>query len=117
VKGKTEGEQDDGKAKRHDTKLLQSSGVEMKKPQTLAGMGFLNERSWRRPTLPHQFRCSTIGAAGLNDSVRNGKRCVPRAIITKKYVNVVETTKMDRAMLRACVLWEDGWLMASQTDN
>ena len=33
----------------------------------------------RRPTLPH---CSTIGASGLNFSVRNGKRWNPTAITT-----------------------------------
>ena len=37
---------------------------------------------------------STIGAAGLNDSVRDGKRCTPRAIATKN---------MDRPPLRAAV--------------
>ena len=30
------------------------------------------KKSWRRPTLPRV--CSTIGAVGLNFSVRNGKR-------------------------------------------
>ena len=36
--------------------------------------------SWRRPTLP--LMRSTIGAAGLNFSVRNGKRWNPDAIAT-----------------------------------
>ena len=36
----------------------------------------------RRPTLPHGYPSSTIGAGGLNDSVRNGKRCGPSAIAT-----------------------------------
>ena len=36
----------------------------------------------RRPTLPVPFRTSTIGAEGLNCSVRNGKRCFPLAIAT-----------------------------------
>ena len=31
---------------------------------------------WRLPTLP-AFQASTIGVAGLNGSVRNGKRCTP----------------------------------------
>ena len=35
---------------------------------------------WRRPTLPRV--CSTIGAVGLNFSVRNGKRWNPVAITT-----------------------------------
>jgi hypothetical protein len=36
----------------------------------------------RRPTLPQSHPCSTIGAGGLNFSVRNGKRCIPAAIVT-----------------------------------
>ena len=36
----------------------------------------------RRPTLPGPCGPSTIGAVGLNCSVRNGKRCFPRAIAT-----------------------------------
>lgn len=31
----------------------------------------------RCPTLPHCFRCSTIGAGGLNDRVRDGTGCFP----------------------------------------
>ena len=37
----------------------------------------------RRPTLPGRCRPSTIGAEGLNCSVRNGKRCFPLAITTE----------------------------------
>src|SRR5687767_746224 len=36
----------------------------------------------RRPTLPGPCEPSTIGAEGLNFSVRNGKRCFPLAIAT-----------------------------------
>ena len=36
----------------------------------------------RRPTLPGPCEPSTIGAEGLNCSVRNGKRCFPLAIAT-----------------------------------
>ena len=36
----------------------------------------------RRPTLPGPRRPSTIGAVGLNCSVRNGKRCFPHAKAT-----------------------------------
>ena len=36
----------------------------------------------RRPTLPGPCRPSTIGATGLDCSVRNGKRYFPRAIAT-----------------------------------
>ena len=39
---------------------------------------------WRRPTLPRV--CSTIGAVGLNFSVRNGKRWNPVAITTGNIV-------------------------------
>src|SRR5262249_1844422 len=38
----------------------------------------------RRPTLPPGFPGSTIGAGGLNFSVRNGKRCDPSAKATPK---------------------------------
>ena len=39
-------------------------------------------RNRRRPTLPGPCEPSTIGAVGLNCSVRNGKRCFPHAIAT-----------------------------------
>src|SRR3954467_7644418 len=39
----------------------------------------------RRPTLPGPFKPSTIGAEGLNFSVRNGKRCFPLAIATESF--------------------------------
>jgi hypothetical protein len=38
------------------------------------------ENNRRRPTLPGGCPPSTIGAGGLNFSVRNGKRCNPAAI-------------------------------------
>ena len=31
----------------------------------------------QRPTLPHSYPCSTIGAGGLNFCVRDGNRCYP----------------------------------------
>ena len=37
-------------------------------------------KSGRRPTLPGACAPSTIGAGGLNFSVRNGKRCTPAAM-------------------------------------
>src|SRR5437588_543845 len=40
------------------------------------------KRNRRRPTLPGPCEPSTIGAEGLNCSVRNGKRCFPLAIAT-----------------------------------
>ena len=39
-----------------------------------------SERNGRRPTLPGDCSPSTIGASGLNFSVRNGKRCFPVAM-------------------------------------
>src|SRR6185369_17570404 len=36
----------------------------------------------QRPTLPPGLPGSTIGAGGLNFSVRNGKRCFPSAVAT-----------------------------------
>lgn len=39
--------------------------------------------TWQRPTLPRVCTRSTIGAEGLNDSVRNGKRCFPLAMATR----------------------------------
>ena len=38
----------------------------------------------RRPTLPHSYPCSTIGAKGLNFRVRDGFGCFPFAITTEK---------------------------------
>ena len=39
-----------------------------------------SSRNGRRPTLPGDCSPSTIGASGLNFSVRNGKRCFPAAM-------------------------------------
>src|SRR5215211_451457 len=39
----------------------------------------------RRPTLPGGCPPSTIGASGLNFSVRNGKRCTPAAITAETF--------------------------------
>src|SRR5687768_6726618 len=38
------------------------------------------DKAGRRPTLPGACAPSTIGAGGLNFSVRNGKRCIPAAM-------------------------------------
>jgi hypothetical protein len=40
----------------------------------------LLRKGGRRPTLPGACAPSTIGAGGLNFSVRNGKRCIPVAM-------------------------------------
>ncbi len=39
--------------------------------------------SGRRPTLPHRFQRSTIGAEGLNCRVRDGNGCDPLAVVTQ----------------------------------
>ena len=45
--------------------------------------GFSSKKSRQRPTLPHSYPCSTIGAEGLNFRVRNGNGCFPFAMVTK----------------------------------
>jgi hypothetical protein len=45
--------------------------------------GLCVKKDRRRPTLPGDLSPSTIGAEGLNGSVRNGKRCGPLAIATE----------------------------------
>jgi hypothetical protein len=52
-----------------------------KKPPPKGRLSCLNRR---RPTLPGPCGPSTIGAEGLNCSVRNGKRCFPLAVTTGK---------------------------------
>ena len=47
-------------------------------PESLLTQGFASEKVSYSPTL----HCSTIGAGGLNFSVRNGKRWDPAAITT-----------------------------------
>jgi hypothetical protein len=41
----------------------------------------------RRPTLPHSFPCSTIGAEGLNFRVRDGNGCIPFAIAAENLIS------------------------------
>src|SRR5687768_1065489 len=48
----------------------------------------------RRPTLPPGLPGSTIGAGGLNFSVRNGKRCFPSAKTTP-ILNYIRQSKRD----------------------
>src|SRR3989442_7892251 len=50
-------------------------------------LGGLQQRSWRRPTLPPPLRGSTIGADGLNDRVRDGNGCGPVALVASKKIN------------------------------
>ena len=47
------------------------------------------QKNRRRPTLPGPRRPSTIGAVGLNCSVRNGKRCFPHAKATGNFARPV----------------------------
>jgi hypothetical protein len=49
-------------------------------------------KAGRRPTLPGACAPSTIGAGGLNFSVRNGKRCTPAAM-TAQIVEVAGSTR------------------------
>ena len=44
----------------------------------------------QRPTLPHSFPCSTIGAIGLNFRVRDGIGYTPSAITTEKKKKQIE---------------------------
>ena len=52
--------------------------------QWAAQRGAAHQINRRRPTLPGPCGPSTIGAEGLNFSVRNGKRYVPLAMTTEK---------------------------------
>ena len=54
-----------------------------KKDRPVQSTGRLRIPRWR-PTLPQDHSSSTIGAVGLNDSVRNGKRCFPYAMTTEE---------------------------------
>jgi hypothetical protein len=40
------------------------------------------QKKWATTYSPTRRPRSTIGAGGLNFSVRNGKRCIPAAIVT-----------------------------------
>ncbi len=53
-------------------------------PRAAPRGGSCARRNRRRPTLPGPCEPSTIGAEGLNCSVRNGKRCFPLAKATGK---------------------------------
>ena len=55
----------------------------IKNPESLGDSGLKIFR--RRPTLPHSFPCSTIGAEGLNFRVRDGNGCLPFAIATENF--------------------------------
>ena len=54
--------------------------LERRGTQRAPRRGLVVEENGRRPTLPGDCSPSTIGASGLNFSVRNGKRCFPAAM-------------------------------------
>ena len=77
----------------------------------------------RRPTLPH-FSCSTIGARGLNFSVRDGKRWNPTAITTLSCFFLFPLSAPLRRSLRfrfLCLqgegLWVLAWLEEKRTEQ
>ena len=53
------------------------------KTRPLPQKGPRSNKFRRRPTFPHSYPCSIIGAAGLNFCVRDGNRCDPCAIATE----------------------------------
>ena len=58
-----------------------------KPPKSNAQRGFLfEEGNRRRPTLPHSYPCSTIGAEELNFRVRNGNGWILFAMTADKAV-------------------------------
>ena len=62
-----------------------ATGPERRRAAIAGGSRFVcSMKNRRRPTLPGGCPPSTIGAEGLNDSVRNGKRCFPLAMATGK---------------------------------
>src|SRR5262245_48453608 len=61
-------------------------GPRRERPRLLSEPGPRDNSKGRRPTLPPGFPGSTIGAGGLNFSVRNGKRCDPSAKATPKWM-------------------------------
>jgi hypothetical protein len=76
----------------------------MKKPSRILDGFFKGCR--RRPTLPHPLGRSTIGAAGLNDRVRNGNGCGPCALVASEFSLSKKMTKdcsSDRVMFESTV--------------
>gem|GEM_PF-3380143 len=54
-----------------------------KAPKSIKTQGLFFKRIRRRPTLPHSYPCSTIGAEELNFRVRDGNGCDLFAITTE----------------------------------
>src|SRR5690349_16684989 len=65
---------------RRGVRSRSGKAIETRRAAQGAARTYLKNR--RRPTLPGPFKPSTIGATGLDCSVRNGKRYFPRAIAT-----------------------------------
>jgi hypothetical protein len=75
------GEKSNGARRRHEVPL----GVGTTDNDDRPPLGRpIAQKNRRRPTLPGPCEPSTIGAEGLNCSVRNGKRCFPLAKATGK---------------------------------
>jgi hypothetical protein len=55
----------------------------------------VSENIRQRPTLPGPCGPSTIGAEGLNCSVRNGKRCFPLAMATGNLARPGRSTTLE----------------------
>ena len=66
----------------------------------------------RRPTFPHSYPCSIIGAAGLNFCVRDGNRCDPCAIATENLITGFQLPKTVYDTFQAVkisVIRYEGW--------
>ena len=59
-----------------------SSPQQRKAPGANRGPRIKLKEEWATTYSPTERPCSTIHAGGLNFSVRNGKRCIPTAIVT-----------------------------------
>ena len=72
--------------------------------------GAFSNKFRRRPTFPHSFPCSIIGAAGLNFCVRNGNRCDPCAIATENRKTGFQLPKTfyDAAASSPIRIWKGG---------
>ena len=61
-----------------------AQGTETTKPPPLCVTG-ASKRCRQRPTLPRSLDRSTIGAAWLNDRVRDGNGCGPSALVASEF--------------------------------
>ena len=63
---------------------LRGTGGHKEKASSISAEGFIKKAATYSPTL----RCSTIGALGLNFSVRDGKRWNPEAKTTQVFRSI-----------------------------